>query len=249
MPASGDSASVPLDAFSGRTALVTGASRGIGRAIALALAECGLDVAGLARDERALREVAAAAGALPGGVRPHPCDLTDGTQLAAVLADLHGVAVIVNCAGWATPRTPVHRVAAADWQRTLDVCLHAPMQVVRSLLPAMLATSAPCAVVQILSPAARRGSAGEAAYAAAKSGLRGFTESLREDLKGSAVRVVAVYPGYVDTDFIPPNRKIDRSLFLRPRDVARAVVQALDAPPGCCVEEIVLAPAQHPASI
>ena len=243
---SSDSAVVALSSFGGKTALVTGASRGIGRAIAVGLAEASVDVYALARDREALELLATSSANLPGRIRALICDITRGADLAAAMSELDDVAVLVNAAGWAPPRTPLHRISDADWRRTLDVCLHAPMNIVRALLPRMLEADEPAAIVQILSPAARRGRAGEAAYAAAKAGLRGFSESLRDELRNSAIKVVSVFPGYVDTDFVPANRKADRSRFLQPNDVARAVLQAIETSPNCCPEEIVLEPQRSP---
>lgn len=201
---------------------------------------------GVARDHAALAELATASAGMPGRIRPLSCDITSLELVDALLAELDDVAVLVNAAGWATLRTPLHRIADSDWHRTLEVCLHAPMNLVRALLPRMLEADAPAAIVQILSPAARCGRAGEAAYAAAKAGLRGFTQSLRDELRHSPIKVVSVFPGYVDTEFVPVNRKVDRSRFLQPDDVAQAVLYAIDTPPNCCPEEIVLEPQRSP---
>lgn len=226
-----------------RTALVTGASRGIGRAVALRLAASGIEVLALARDRDALSAVAAAA--IPGKVVPLPCDLTDPPALRAALEQCVSATIIVNNAGWATPRTAFAAARPDDWHRTLTVCLHAPMTIVHTLLPALLAAGHGT-IVNILSPAARSGRAGEAAYAAAKAGLRGFGESLRDELRDSDVKVAAIYPGYVDTAFLPPNRRLDRSRLLLPDDVAAAVMLCVDSPPHVCPSEIVLEPQRNP---
>lgn len=226
------------------TALVTGASRGIGRAVAVELAAAGIDVLALARDRRALEALAEQARR-GGAITPLPCDLTDRGALQACLSSCGDATIVVNAAGWATPRTSVARARLDDWQRTLDVCLWAPMTIVRALLPNLVANGSG-AIVQILSPAARRGRAGESAYAAAKAGLRGFTESLRDELRDTDVRVISIYPGFVDTQFLPPNRRLDRGRLLQPEDVAAAVLLSLRGDRRICPVEIVLEPQRDP---
>lgn len=232
--------------YSGGSALVTGASRGIGRAIAVMLCAEGMKVDAVARDGSALEKVRDDCQEHPGEIRPRICDLSDDHQIETLTADLDTPSVVVNAAGWAAPRTTIAHSSLADTKRTLEVCLHAPMAIIREMLPAMLSAETAGAIVQILSPAARRGRAGEAAYAAAKSGLRGFTESLRAELRTTQVKVISLYPGYVDTDLIPANRKVDRSRFLQPADVADAVRFCLATSPRCCPEELVIEPQINP---
>ncbi len=229
-----------------KTALVTGASRGIGRATALALSARGMRVHALARDRRALEDLSREGRETPGSISALPCDLTDAEEIASALGALPVAHVVVNAAGWAPPRTDVEHSRAEDWQRTLQVCLHAPMSIVHQLLPGMLSAGEGGTIVQVLSAAARRGRAGEAAYAAAKAGLRAFTQSLRDELRNTDVKVAAILPGYVDTDLIPPNRKVDRNRFLQPEDVATAVLYCLDTPRRACPEEVVIEPQRDP---
>lgn len=237
-----------ISSFLGKTALVTGASRGIGRAIAVELSRSGVNVAAVARDRVALDELVLETDGQPGKISPYCCDVTDVLEIDDLMTRVGRVAILVNAAGWATARMPISRGDLTDWGRTLAVCLHAPMRIVRFFLPGMMASEDPSAIVQILSPAARAGRAGEAPYAAAKAGLRGFTEALREEARDSSVKVVSIYPGFVDTDFIPPNHKADRARFLAAQDVARAVLQALDTSDRCCPVEIVLEPQRDPFS-
>jgi 3-oxoacyl-[acyl-carrier protein] reductase len=199
----------------------------------------------VARDRSALEQLASEAEP-PGAISPQRCDLSDAAQVGRLAGLVETPAVLVNAAGWAPPRNSIEHGRTEDWDRTLDVCLRAPMELVRRTLPAMLSTRVPGAIVQISSPAARRGRAGEAAYAAAKAGLRGFTESLRDELRGTEIKVISIVPGYVDTDLIPPNRKADRRRFLSPEDVAEAVVYCLDTSSRCCPEEVVLDPQHDP---
>ena len=119
------------------------------------------------------------------------------------------------------------------------------MVLTRLVLPDMLAHGRG-AIINIASMAGKRGRAGEAAYAAAKFGLVGFTQSLFAEVRDHGIKVVAVYPGLVDTDLIPPNRRVDRSKFLQPSDIAAAVCDVLASPLRACPTEIVLEPQRDP---
>ena len=236
--------------LSDHVALVTGASRGIGRAVALRLARAGCRVAGVARTENALEDVVRAADAEGGppllGVA---ADVTrdDALERAVrvVIERLGRITILVNNAGVAPPRATVLKTSLLDWDRTLATCLRAPMVLVRLVLPDMLAHRSG-AIVNIASVAGKRGRAGEAAYAAAKFGLLGFTQSLFAEVRDHGIKVTAICPGLVDTDLIPPNKRVERSRFLQPSDIAEAVYDVLASPARTCPTEIVLEPQYDP---
>ncbi|MGH7789048.1 MAG: SDR family oxidoreductase, partial [Candidatus Binatia bacterium] len=223
------------DSMQDQVALVTGAGRGIGRAIAVRLARAGCRVAALARTESELAETVAEAGADP-ATRPVlalSADVTHDAELEQavrfVIERLGRITVLVNNAGFAPPRTPVVKTSLADWDRTLATCLRAPMVLTRLVLPDMLAHGRG-AIVNIASIAGKQGRAGEAAYAAAKFGLLGFTQSLFDEVREHGIKVAAICPGVVDTDLIPPNKRVDRAKFLQPADIAEIVHQVLASP-------------------
>jgi NAD(P)-dependent dehydrogenase (short-subunit alcohol dehydrogenase family) len=139
----------------------------------------------------------------------------------------------------------VVKTTLADWDRTLATCLRAPMVLTRLVLPDMLAHGRG-AIVNIASIAGKKGRGGEAAYAAAKFGLLGFTQSLFDEVRDHGIKVVAICPGLVDTDLIPPNKRVDRSKFLPPADIAQVVHDVITAPPSACATEIVLEPQFDP---
>ncbi len=211
-------------------AIVTGASRGIGRAVALALAARGLDVALLARDLEALSRVADEASAF--GVRALvlACDVAREGDIAAAVAGavevLGAPEVVVNNAG-VIRRGLVHEQPIDDLRHVLDVDLVAPMLVARAALPSMLARGRG-RLVQVASVSATLGTAGAAAYCAAKWGLVGFTKSLAEELRGTGLAAMAVLPGSVDTAMLAGSG-FDPDM--APDDVARTITfLALDAP-------------------
>lgn len=234
----------------GQVAIVTGAGRGIGRAIALRLTEAGCRVAGMARTRSELEETARAAN-LPAGesMLPIVADVTNDAELASAVrtvADAFGpIDILVNNAGYAPPRASVLKTPLADWDRTLSTCLRAPMVLSRLVLPDMLARRHG-AIVNIASIAGKKARGGEAAYAAAKFGLLGFTHSLFAEVRPYGIKVAAVCPGLVDTAFIPPNKRVDRGQFLQPRDIADVVHEILCSPARACPTEIVIEPQWDP---
>ncbi len=231
------------------TALITGAGRGIGRATALRLASAGCDLALLARTAAELEAVAALAA--PTGVRTWvlPADVTDDAQVTSVLhrlaAQSGSISILINNAGSAPPRVPVANAPVAEWDRILATCLRAPMILTRLLLPDMLARQRG-AIINVASVAGRTARPGEAVYAAAKAGLIAFTHALFAEVRNSGIKVAAVCPGFVDTALVPPNRRVDRTKFLRPEDVAEAILQVLISDLRACPTEVLLEPQFDP---
>jgi NADP-dependent 3-hydroxy acid dehydrogenase YdfG len=228
----------------GRTALVTGASRGIGAAVARRLAASGARVALLARSRDALRSLADEIG---GGAMAVACDVRDSEGLSRALDELPdrigGVPqIIVNNAG-AFFITPVDEMSVEAFSTMLAVNLTAPFAVVRALLPAMRAAGSGH-IVSIGSIADRMTFPGNGAYAASKYGLRALHEVLRAELRGSGIRVSLVSPGPVDTALwnpIDPDRQpgfTPRAEMLDPDAVADAVDYVLTARIDLNVDEM-----------
>lgn len=241
--------SVETRTLTGRIALITGASRGIGQAVALRLAQAGAATVLAARTEQQLHEVAEAVCVSGAEALAVPTDVTSDHQLEALvnaaLARFGRIDILVNNAGGGPPRTPVVKARTADWQWTLRTNLWATMMLTKLVLPSMIARQSG-AIVNICSLAGLTGKAGEAAYAAAKFGIRGFSQSLFEEVREHGIKVSTICPGYVDTVLIPPNRRVDRDKMLSPADVAEAVYEVAVSSPRCCPAEIVLYPQHDP---
>jgi NAD(P)-dependent dehydrogenase (short-subunit alcohol dehydrogenase family) len=185
----------------GRRVLVTGASRGLGYAIALAFADAGATVAVSARSADALAEVSAAVAARGGVGLSVPCDVTDAAQVealgAAVDAALGGVDVLVNNAG----ASASHKLAGHPdelWHRMLAINLTGVYYVSKRFAPAM-AERRWGRVVTIASIASKMGARYIAAYTAAKHGVLGLTRAMAAEFAASGVTVNAICPGYADT--------------------------------------------------
>ena len=226
-----------------RRAVVTGASKGIGLAIATMLREAGASLTLIARDRRTLERVAAKLGA-----RALPCDVGDAAAVEQVLVALERddapPDILVNNAGLFQP-APVDATTAEALSAALEVNLVAPFRFVRALLPAMLERGTGD-IVSIGSVADHATFPENAAYGASKHGLRALHDVLRAELHGTGVRVTLISPGPVDTslwdDIDPDSREgfTPRSRMLTPNAVAGAVLFALTQPRDVDVDLIRL---------
>lgn len=225
--------------LSGSTAIVTGASRGIGRAIALRLAQAGAEVALWARDIAALEAVAAEIAAAGGKAVPFPCDVADAAAVERaalqVRASMPKIKVVVNNAG-AVLRKPTAEVSDAEWRHVIAVNLDGTFHVCRAVLPDLQGGGR---IINISSRAGREGTALLAPYCAAKHGVIGLTLSLAEELRTAKVSVNAVCPGSVDTAMLReglPGARPDMTV----DDIARTVLflatEAPDALTGACID-------------
>lgn len=217
----------------GRTALVTGASRGIGREVARMLAVDGARVWALARSADALAELAAE------DIRPVVCDLRDDTATWHALDELSERLggppdVVVNSSG-VFGISSLAEETVSSFDAHLEVNVRAPFLVIRVLLPAMLERGSGT-IVNIGSVAGRKAFSGNGAYSASKFGLRGLHEVLVEELRGTGVRATLIEPAATDTELWDPLDPDsdpdlpDRSDMLRPVDVAEAVLFAVTRP-------------------
>lgn len=223
-------------------AVVSGGGTGIGREIALMLARRGHPLALLGRRAALLEETLAAAG---GDGLVLPCDVRDDGAVAEAarrVEELWGAAGFVIPAAGVAWVAPFEEITPDQLRESLDTNLTGTFLLVRALLPGMKRQGSGW-LVPILSTAARQGFPGWSAYCASKWGLAGLVAALREELRGSGVRLTALYPGATDTpiwDAVPGTW--DRSRMVPPREVARAFESALDADPSALVEEIHLGP-------
>jgi NAD(P)-dependent dehydrogenase (short-subunit alcohol dehydrogenase family) len=219
--------------------VITGASRGIGRAIAERLAAPGRELVLHGRSTPALVEVATVVRARGAQARVVTANLATigGVRALAAVADDAPVRALVNCAGVAVVKK-VEDISAEEWERALFLNVTAPFLLVKSLLSNLAPGSA---VVTILSVAARRGFPGWSAYCTAKHALEGFTTSVREELRERGVRVVNIYPSATDTPLWDGVVGAwPRERMIAPGQVADAVAFALERPDSVLVDSIEL---------
>lgn len=232
--------------LAGQVAIVTGAGRGIGRAVARALAADGMAVALAARTRQELAAVAAEIRDGGGRALAVPTDVGQDSAVEALVEETLGqlgrLDLLVTAAGVAS-FGPVSGAKPADWDAMLAVNLRAVMVCCRAALPPMVRQRRGT-IVNIASIAATRAIAGAAAYSATKAGVVAFSRVLADEVRGDGVRVGVVLPGAVDTplwDQIP--NVPDRARMLAPEDVAHVVVLMAALPARGTLEEVTLLPA------
>jgi NAD(P)-dependent dehydrogenase (short-subunit alcohol dehydrogenase family) len=225
--------------------LVTGAGRGLGRALARAFAASGAAVVLAARNAGAVAAAAEDIVRAGGRAVALPCDVRDAVQVGALVdaavGACGGIDILVNNAG-TFQISAIADTEEAAWDAMLDTNLKGAYLVTRAALPHLVARRGH--VINMVSVAGRAAYRFNGAYCASKWGLLGFTNVLREEMRSAGVRVTAVIPGATDTsiwDGVPGNW--DRSKMMRPETVARCVVDFCSLPPEASPDELVLSPA------
>ena len=228
-----------------RTAIVTGASRGIGRAIALALGGCGMRLGLLARSQERLEEIADEVEALGGRALVAECDLGDLSALEVtarrLVERLGSVDLLVNNAG-VFHESAVVEQELDDWERVLRINLTAPMLLCRLILPLMIAAGGG-RIVNIASSSAVQGYAGQAAYSASKHGLLGLARCLALEARPHNIHVHTLCPGGVDTDLIrgtEVGRRFEGQPLMVPQDIADLVLFCISQAGDVDMPEVVL---------
>lgn len=229
-----------------RTALVTGATAGIGRALAFALGRAGFQVGVCARSEpnvaQLLRDLEAA------GIRAagRSCDVASepmvNALVAHVSATLGPVHTLINNAGVLTAR-PVLELALDEWDRMFAVNVRSLFLTCRAVLPGMRERGEGD-IVNVASLAGKNGFAGGTGYTATKHAVLGFSKSLMMEVRKSGIRVMAVCPGSVATTMLAdqPMLPVNAERILRPEDVADTIVAALTLPGRALVSELDIRP-------
>jgi len=252
--------------LAGQVAVITGAGRGIGRAIALTLAELGASTVLCGRSRPALEQTASAIEASGGqnsekssekSPEKSPekscvieCDVTDLASVEAlaerVERTFHRLDILVNNAGIGGPAGPLHQLQPDDWDRLLNTNLRGVYYSIRSFAPLMINSRARSGhIINISSLAGKNALPNGAAYAASKWGLNGLTYSVAEELRVHNIRVSVICPGSVHTEFSPhPGKNAEK--MLQAADVAHVVAMLVTQAPQSFASEILLRPTQKP---
>jgi NADP-dependent 3-hydroxy acid dehydrogenase YdfG len=239
---------VPVNNLKGKVAIVTGAGRGIGKAISVSLAKAGCRIVLAARTREQIEVVQEEILSQGGDALGVPTDLTADEDIQRLVeasqAQWGAVDILINNAGWGK-RASVVVASLTDWDQTFRLNLRAPMVLAKALLPNMIAKREG-AVINIGSVSGKTGEANGAAYSASKFGLIGFTQSLYEEVREHSIKVAVILPGCVDTPLIPQNRQLDRSKMIQADDIAQTVLFVLTSPATCCPVEITVRPQRTP---
>ena len=231
----------------GRVALVTGASRGIGQAIARSLGRMGAMLSLCARDPQRLQSARRELEADGAKVLAVPADVSCPDDITSLVEtterSLGPIEILVNNAGIGH-FAPIQEASEANWDATLDTNLKAVFLLSKAVAPGMISRRSGH-IINIASLAGKNAFAGGGIYCASKWGLLGLTQCAAEDLRPYGVRISAICPGSVATDFSPHSSKDPRKM-LQPEDVAHAVEMILTQAPQSFISEVLLRPTQKP---
>ena len=246
--------------LAGQVAVITGAGRGIGRAIALTLAELGAHAVLCGRSREALEQTAAAirnSGGQNSGKSSLKssekssvieCDVTDLHSVEALAERIertfHRIDILVNNAGTRGAGGPLHQLPPDNWDRVLNTNLRGVYYCIRGLAPLMIKAGSGH-IINISSLAGKNPLPNAAAYAASKWGLNGLTYSVAEELRAHNIRVSVICPGSVHTEFSPHEGKNPEKM-LQASDVAHVVAMIVTQAPQSFASEILLRPTQKP---
>jgi NAD(P)-dependent dehydrogenase (short-subunit alcohol dehydrogenase family) len=224
--------------------LVTGGNRGIGLALARALAREGASVIITGRDQEALRRATDEITRSGGSVVSHVCDVRDEDSVDDLFADIGRhfphLDVLINNAGLAQPSAHVDHLSLNAWRAAIDTNLTGAFLCTRAALPLLRRGST---IVNNVSVAATTPFVGMAAYNASKAGLLAFTNTLREELRARQIRVIAFTPGATNTDIWEQFwKEAPRDKMMSADSVADALLAALALPANATVRDLVITP-------
>lgn len=235
--------------FQNKTAIVTGASSGIGYETALLLAKKGAHVIAVARREDRLRDLASQEK----NITPVVLDVTDDLSALDVFLQNKKIDILVNNAGLAWGKEPIMEAPRQKWETMIDTNIKALIAMTQKILPFFLKNGGGD-IVNIGSIAAYEYYGGGAQYAATKAAVRALTESWRHDLIGKNIRVMGIHPGMVDTEFSLVRFDGDKAKAdqvysgmtpLTGKDIAEAIVWSLSCPRHVNIQSMVIMPTEQ----
>jgi NAD(P)-dependent dehydrogenase (short-subunit alcohol dehydrogenase family) len=236
------------DTLAKQVAVITGAGRGIGAAIANKLAGLGATTILLGRSRPRLQSTAETISAKGGKAEVLECDVTNLPSVEAAAGHVDStfgrLDVLINNAGIGGFSKPLHQLPPDSWDEILNTNLRGVYYTIRSFAPMMIRVRAGH-IINISSLAGKNALPNGAAYAASKWGLNGLTYSVAEELRAYNIRASVVCPGSVDTELSPHTGK-DFTKMLRPEDVAHVVAMLVTQAPQSFVSEVLLRPTQKP---
>jgi 3-oxoacyl-[acyl-carrier protein] reductase len=235
-------------ALTNQVAIITGAGRGIGAAIARELSNLGATTILLGRTQESLDSTAQAIAQSGGNAKAISCDVSSLQSVESAAREVESIQgrvdILVNNAGIGGFGGPLHQLPPEEWDRILNTNLRGVYYMVRAFAPMMIRARAGH-IINISSLAGKNPLPNGAAYAASKWGLNGLSYSMAEELRSYNIRVSVICPGSTNTDLSPHAGK-DPAKMLQPEDVAHAVAMLVTQSPQSFVSEISLRPTQKP---
>jgi NAD(P)-dependent dehydrogenase (short-subunit alcohol dehydrogenase family) len=231
------------------TTIITGAGSGVGRAVAIALAQRSFSLALLGRTESHLKETAALCHGAP-KILAVSCDIADSQAIRSAVAqierDLGQIDVLANCAGTNVPRRSFEQLSSDDFRKIIETNLIGAYHCIAAVLPGMRMRRRGT-IVNIVSDAGLIANAKAGpAYVASKFGLTGLTQSLLAEERDHGIRACAIFPGDIDTPLLQKRPTVPtadaRAKMLKPEDIAACVVLAITLPEHAVVEQLVVRP-------
>lgn len=228
------------ESLAGKIAVVTGATKGIGRAIAEALASAGAKVVITARNKNDVEDTVAKLGNAAGYV----CDVRDYEQVKSTFAEIGGVDVLVNNAGIGI-FAPVESMSVEDFRAVLETNVFGVFYCCHEAIPLMKQRGGGY-IINISSLAGANAHAEMAAYNASKFGLNGFSEALMQEVRHDGIKVSYIMPGSVNTEFGGDEPSDEKGWQLQPGDIARVVLDLLQFPARSLPSRIEIRPSKPP---
>lgn len=233
--------------LAGKIAIVTGGTRGIGRAIALSLVKAGVQVAITARDEQDITKAASQLNQ-HGKAAGYVCDVRDYEQVkstvARVAADLGGLDILINNAGIGI-FAPVESTSVEDFRAVLETNVFGVFYCCHEAIPLMKQHGGGY-IINISSLAGTNAHPNMAAYNASKFGLNGFSEALMQEVRHDGIKVSYIMPGSVNTEFGGDEPSDEKKWQLQPDDIARVVIDLLAYPDRALPSRIEIRPSRPP---
>ena len=227
-------------------AVVVGANGGMGEAIALTLAQQGIELALIGRNEQAIAALTQTCIEAGSKAFPLVCDIADTATIEGVVAEaiagLGGLNYLINCAG-ISKEGKLHETDLADCEAILDTNLRAHLYLARYATPEINKNPGG-AVIKI--GAVHHPYSGASTYLAANLGGQGLAEALFEDVREFGTKVCNIKPGWVNTPLVESEEGIDKALMIQPEDIAQTVLYVLTMPATACPTEIVILPQRSP---
>lgn len=225
-----------------KTAVVTGASRGLGKATAYALVKKGATVYGIARTETDLKKIQEELGE---NFQPVVLDISNQAEIQdwvkTTFSDQHSPDILINNAG-AGYFGKIDELPSEKWHQMINTNLNAVYYLTSAIVPLMKTRKESSHIINIGSILGKVSSSEKSAYSASKYAIQGFSESLYKELRGDNIKVTCLNPGSIDTDFFAESGIAANKSMLQPAELADTILYLLETPDNVLIDELTIRP-------